>query len=373
MAQFLFVHGTSVRKEDYNQTIFVIEKQLKSMGHTVLPCIWGDNFGIPESGWGRSIPGFADDNPPPPDPDAALWILLFQDPFFRLRELIPADQSWSAFGGDPGDPLWQYFQNLVAPPELLAIIEDRGLTPYWQKNLAALKSNNDLQTILKALPVQPGEIAEDLARAVIASFLLTAMEAGAPALAAPAREEMVTLLAGDLGLEKGFFSRPISFLVRSLRNPTMKIFMKYAADVLLYQSRGEAIRTVVRNAIVNATGPVIVLAHSLGGVAAVDVLAAEDLRPKVTHLITAGSQAPFLYDANALHSLTQVKALPQHFPAKWLNIYDQSDLLSFLAEPAFSPARVTDFHNDTRLAPLAAHSAYWDSPEVWKRIEKFIQ
>jgi len=93
----------------------------------------------------------------------------------------------------------------------------------------------------------------------------------------------------------------------------------------------------------------------------------------VSHLITAGSQAPFLYEVNALHSLSKVKTLPVHFPDKWLNIYDESDILSFLAEPAFSPGRVTDFANESKLSPMAAHSAYWASDSVWKRIAEFVK
>ncbi|MFN0106467.1 MAG: hypothetical protein ACKV2U_30795 [Bryobacteraceae bacterium] len=372
MSQFLFIHGTSVRKEDYNQTIFAIEKRLKSLGHTVSPCIWGDNFGVPDQGWGDSIPGFNDDNPKPPDPDEALWILLFQDPFFRLRELKADDEHWSAFQDNPGDPIWRAFNEIAIPKELLAIVATRGLTPFWDKNLAKLKDGQEFAAVVRAVPKPPAEVSVDLARAVVASFLIEATEAGAPAMMPLSRDKMVDLLAAAIGVEKGLFDRPISFVVRGSRNRAMKIFMKYAADILLYQSRGEGIQTAVRTAIQKADGKVVVLAHSLGGVAAVDVLAKDDLRHKVSHLITAGSQAPFIYDVNALNSLSQVKTLPPFFPENWLNIYDESDVLSFLAEPVFSPARVTDFANYSKLAPLAAHSAYWDSDAVWNRISEFV-
>lgn len=147
MSQFLFVHGTSVRKEDYNETIFVIEKRLRSLGHTVLPCIWGDNFGVPQNGWGDSIPGFKDDNPPPPDPAESLWILLFQDPLFRLRELKGGDEHWSAF---QADTLWQAFIGLQVPDELLTIVAGRGLTYYWEKTLAKLQHSDEFSVVLQA-------------------------------------------------------------------------------------------------------------------------------------------------------------------------------------------------------------------------------
>lgn len=373
MSQFLFIHGTSVRKEDYNQTIFNIEKRLKPLGHTVLPCIWGDNFGIPESGWGASIPGFHDANPAPPDPDEALWILLFQDPFFRLRELRAGEEEWDPFQDNPGEPIWQAFSKLTIPPELLTAVAERGLTPYWDNSLATLRAGDEFAAILRAIPRKPEQVSVELARAVVASFLIEATEAGAPAMMPPARDNLVTLLAQAIGVEKGLFDLPLSLLFRGVRNPAMKLFMKFAADILLYQSRGEGIRNVVRNAIHKADGKVVILAHSLGGVAAVDVLATEDFHGKVSHLITAGSQAPFIYDVNALNSLSQIKTLPLFFPENWLNLYDESDILSFLAEPVFSPARVTDFPNQSKMGPLAAHSAYWDSDAVWKRIAEFVE
>lgn len=170
----------------------------------------------------------------------------------------------------------------------------------------------------------------------------------------------------------GPWDPPLSFLFRSARGRITRGVMKSVADILLYQSRGEAIRNVIREKLEAAPAPIVLLAHSLGGIAAVDVLIEKDYRQKVSHLITAGSQAPFVYELNALHSLPLGKVLPEHFPANWLNIYDESDILSFMAKPAFTAERVTDFENKSRQPPLAAHSAYWDSSAVWQRIEDFL-
>ncbi|WP_194909179.1 hypothetical protein [Catenulispora rubra] len=65
-------------------------------------------------------------------------------------------------------------------------------------------------------------------------------------------------------------------------------------DILWYQVRGDAIRTCIAETVATAEPPVVVLAHSLGGVACVDLFAQDDYRDVVSALITVGSQAPFL-------------------------------------------------------------------------------
>lgn len=373
MPRFLFVHGTSVREEAYNVTALKIEKRLKKMGHSLIPCIWGDKFGIPAKGWGASIPGFLDEKESPVDPERALWILLFQDPWFRIRELRPEAETWSPHGGDPGEPIWQALLSLKETPAFTADLEDTGLTPYWAQTLDRIRQDESVAAAVRAVPKTPAEVSVDIARAVIAELLTAAADAGAPMMMSARRDKLVDELAYSIGVEKGLFDKPLSFAFRSLRGPAMKIFMKYAADVLLYQSRGQGIRGVIESALEKQTEPVILLAHSLGGIACVDVLAANDHRSKVSHFITAGTQAPFLYEINALTSLSGVKVLPAHFPEKWLNIYDESDLLSFEAEPVFGNTRVADFANRSEQPPLAAHSAYWDSDAVWDRIGVFLK
>ena len=74
-------------------------------------------------------------------------------------------------------------------------------------------------------------------------------------------------------------------------------------DILLYQCRGKRIRDFLAARIREVTPPVVILAHSLGGVAAVDLLVQEDLSDRVALLVTAGSQAPYFYEINALASL----------------------------------------------------------------------
>jgi predicted alpha/beta hydrolase family esterase len=60
------------------------------------------------------------------------------------------------------------------------------------------------------------------------------------------------------------------------------------------------------------TGPVILLVHSLGSIASVDLLLLTDL-PHVRAHVTVGSQAPYLYEVSALTGLEQGPSGPRGF------------------------------------------------------------
>jgi pimeloyl-ACP methyl ester carboxylesterase len=121
---------------------------------------------------------------------------------------------------------------------------------------------------------------------------------------------------------------------------------------------------------------VILLAHSLGGIACVDLLAkhAHEL-PQVKGLITAGSQAPLLHEIGALYSLNANEQLPDHFPY-WLNLYDPYDFLSYLAKPVFGRQEMPEKISDKRLEsgqPFPqSHSAYWTNSDTWQEISRFL-
>lgn len=141
-----------------------------------------------------------------------------------------------------------------------------------------------------------------------------------------------------------------------------------AGDVIMYQSRGQAIRDFIREKIKRIQGhPVILIAHSLGGIAAVDLLLEPD-PPKVDLLVTIGSQAPLLYEWNALTKMEyQTGArLPDTFP-KWLNIYDERDFLSYIGSGIF-PDQVEDIKVSNGQSFLTSHGAYWNNPKVWSAI-----
>jgi hypothetical protein len=119
----------------------------------------------------------------------------------------------------------------------------------------------------------------------------------------------------------------------------------------------------------------VILAHSLGGIACVDWLASKEYAedgPKIDRLITVGSQAPYFYEIDALVSLPYGAGLPDGLPKKWLNIYDRSDFLSYLAAPVF-PGHARDVEVDNGQPFPDSHSAYWHNHrQVWKAVAEFL-
>ena len=93
-------------------------------------------------------------------------------------------------------------------------------------------------------------------------------------------------------------------MLRAHRNGLSNVAALPIGDVLLYQSRGAEIRAFIRKKIEAAPEPVTVVAHSLGGIACVDLLA-ETGAPTIAQLVTAGSQAPlFVRARRARHAET---------------------------------------------------------------------
>jgi hypothetical protein len=99
------------------------------------------------------------------------------------------------------------------------------------------------------------------------------------------------------------------------------------------------------------------------------LLVAEALDVKL--LVTVGSQAPFLYEINALQSLPFGHALPSHFP-RWLNIYDLRDFLSYKGSTIF-PGKVKDVKVDNKEPFHWSHSAYWTNDHVWNAIAEELR
>jgi hypothetical protein len=168
-------------------------------------------------------------------------------------------------------------------------------------------------------------------------------------------------------------------LVRKKKGKVADGAALFAGDILLYQARGKDIRGEIRKRVEAAAAknpPVVLLGHSLGGIACVDLLASERLL-EVPLLVTVGSQAPFLYEINALWSLEFGDPLPDHFVDRWVNVYDPSDFLSYLTEGVFTAetkARTTfrDVKVDNGLRFPESHSGYWENRATWGPIAEEI-
>lgn len=135
-------------------------------------------------------------------------------------------------------------------------------------------------------------------------------------------------------------------LPRSVRVTIFKALVKRTfADVYAYFFGGfaEPMRDVLRKAIAEIDGPLIVLSHSLGTIIAYDVLRDEALRGREVPLfVTAGSPL-------AVQEVQDLVVNPLLVPAQvgaWRNVADARDLVALdsTIRPEYDPAsRCSDF------------------------------
>ncbi len=407
MTTILFVHGTGVRNPGYEDTFKLIEQKL----HAERPdlkverCLWGDSLGTKLNAKGASIPLYdatlALDEGEEDDYQIVLWEQLYCDPLYELRvlSLKPVEESAaSPFGEQPGDELHSRVESLrLESPQsalekgenvielslLLALqakLAEAGIVQLFDEAREAVIRSEPYQEALQKASDSLGEYCEAVARAIVAQAMLFCEqhEQFPPILTdAQLRDEVVECLSRALGeAELGIgewvikplseLAQPIgTFYVKRRRGAITSAVSPTPCDILLYQGRGERIRAFIREKIEQAEPPVVLLAHSLGGIACVDLLVKESL-PQVELLVTLGSQAPFLYEINALYSLEYGEPLPDYFPS-WLNIYDLRDFLSYIGANVF-PNKVQDVLVDSKQPFPRSHGAYWTNDATWKAI-----
>jgi hypothetical protein len=376
----VFVHGTGVRLAGFRNVYDAAVRQAARCSFTpvFIPCAWGDPLGSEFEG--RSLP-----DPPSEDQlarqeaELAQWAWLLDDPLLELSTLTIRDRADAL--DTIGVPHWEQTWDQIAayqPTEELLLLLDRGsLRIFWPAAWDAIVKDSMIasdafEASAHELPVA----ARALARGLVAALHDLATDHGVAGPTSRLRNQLVAGLLADwgqtvLGISDLFFNlvkRAGTRFARARRNQFNQIVAFPIGDVLLYQSRGDEIRSFIRRKIELAEPPVTLIAHSLGGIACVDLLALPDA-PAVGHLVTAGSQSPFFYEIGALTSLKIPQALPISFPP-WLNIFDRNDLLSFVAKPLFS--NVTDIEVTSGQPFPDSHSHYFADDAVWNAIRDFV-
>jgi hypothetical protein len=393
MGSVLFVHGTGVREDGYRATVARITRGLQALqpGVQVQPCLWGPHEGATLAHDGRSIPDF--EGVPPTEANAEaqrlLWELLAMDCTYELRELA-ARPATGAGRVDAAVDGW--------PAQVAALGSDAALQdllppevprPLWEQAVAVVAAAPALLGAARAARRVDTALREAAARACVAGLLAGLRAIEAPPLSDDERDALVRQGVDQLGGReagavwdwvggklKGAASRWATAKLVRQRDVLSNAAYPAAGDILRYQARGGPIREFIAQRIQACPGDeVTVIAHSLGGIACVDLLALAPL-PKVKQLVTVGSQSPLLYELGALTSLAPNDPLPAHFPPRWVNVYDRHDLLSYLAAPVFgrgNPARtIVDMEVKSGQPFPDAHSAYWGSPDFWPRLLKHL-
>ncbi|MEU6366410.1 hypothetical protein ABZ876_11755 [Streptomyces sp. NPDC046931] len=402
MTSVVLVHGTGVREDGYTSLFDLVSGHLAKLSRDLTPvrCFWGEEHGARLHCNGSSLPpkpGEADARAPDPAAEEvrlASWALLDADPFAELfllaeeddrraERYVPQDES-------PAEDLCPRLDELADDPAVAEAAKAYGV-PVPEVVSAAGEVAHILATTLRETTSPLSTVRQVAARAVVAAMLATADQqwdaAGASldGAAVDALLEVVLSALGEPGAALGIVSdvtRPVwlpfwrsaewtaSWRVRRRRSNLSRQAAPPIGDILRYQTRGEGLRQHISQVLRTAPPPVVVLAHSLGGVACVDLLATEDHRDRVKALVTVGSQAPFLYELDALSSLSYGDPLPSFFPEQWINVYDPRDPLAYVGAGVFGASRVKDVAFNTRRPLLRAHSAYWDHAPFYKWLDK---
>ncbi|MFE3763075.1 hypothetical protein ACFXPI_15070 [Streptomyces sp. NPDC059104] len=275
--------------------------------------------------------------------------------------------------------------------ELASLLRGTGLAPGFRAALETVARSEEAARAGERATAEPEarELATALARAVTAAALASAAAGADADCTAAERDRLVELLTARLGGDARVpGARAAAVLGRLAMRVTTQPLLNARrgaltvgatpalGDILRYQARGAGLRSFLHERIIAVPGPTVLIGHSLGGIALVDLLALEAATggpvPGAELLVTVGSQAPYLHELGALTALAPGSALPYGFP-RWLNVYDRQDVLSYLAAPVFpGDPRVTDHEVSSRQPFPASHSAYWKQRSLYERIEQAV-
>jgi len=377
----LFVHGTGVRGEGYARTLRAIGARLADVadGIPLNGCFWGETEGARWNAGGISVPGYPESGgaggPSAADRELALWAVLYTDPWYELRalEAMPRAAELAPGTMPPGARLRALVDAFVPSAELLTMAD----LPL-ERALADVRGSAAFEGATRtAADGDPGHV-RAFARAVVALAATESATGGVPDLHGDERDAIVERLVGELGghgrgIGEWLTRQVLGFAtsrVTRRRGALTDRSVLAGGDILRYQARGDGVRRAIQRSIdAHGSAGVVLLAHSLGGIACVDLLVRQEL-PMVRGLITVGSQAPFMYEIGALASLECPAPLPDHFP-RWLNIYDRRDLLSYVGAELF-PGRMRDVEVDNGQPFPVAHGAYWSNPATWSAVGEFL-
>jgi hypothetical protein len=418
MATLIFVHGTSVRRAGFDQSLKAIRSGLSvalaEAGQSLAAvegCLWGDSCGVRLNAGGQSVPeyeghGEARVLASPVADNALLWEMLEYDPLFELHGLALRERRLV-----PAFDLGSFKIEVRNLPEKVsdALLEDAGVSIEAFREACGYVAGSKVLNDALLTAANASECLMATVRAVAADALarvpdwprppavtdlsarkrfLDGIVAGfrtkvpmAPLIWASNALHGLAERLGGYGMKSYLWLGVVGGtpLIRSRKGQVTDQAALFCGDILLYQARGYQIRDAIKRQVelaVKASGPpVVLLGHSLGGIACVDLLVLEAF-PSVPLLVTVGSQAPFLYELNALSSLEFGTPLPGHFVKRWVNIYDPSDFLSYKAEGVFnltnSSTELLDEKVNNGMNFPHSHGGYWANAATWQILAREI-
>jgi hypothetical protein len=385
MVKMIFVHGTGVRDAEYAESLKIIEERINASKQifnisdlTLVPCYWAGNCGTNLKADGASIPYYISTRGGEED-EVNLWEKLYEDPLYEIRILSLKPEGIVTY--DELETFCSRVENFTPDSELVALLEKNKLDRVFEQAHQEIINSQPYKWLIDKISGSFKEYYAVIARAFIASAFFCCKRSGIYTHVRhneSRRDAIINAIISSLTQneqEQGYITNFGKMLLQNKfvdkrRGYLTDKFYPKIGDILYYQAKGQKIRDDIRKQISSYESPVIILAHSLGGIACVDMLIESKL-PQVELLITVGSQAPFLYEIDALQSLSYKEPLPEYFP-EWLNLYDRRDILSYIGEELF-PDKITDRHIDNNLPFPESHGAYWQTEETWNVIFELLK
>lgn len=349
----------------------------------LVDCLWGDATGVSKEFEGLSLPDFESDQDRlnRDQQAAARWNWLFDDPLFEIRLLTIRDRSAVSPAPIPGqEPEWSRtfsrISNYSPSTDLVYLLQRGRLDSFWASAWQEVIHRVEVRQAFEASAHELAEASHALGRAVVAQLHVAANESGSSGPSHALREQILDRLLEDweqrvLGLGTFFWDlakKAASGYIKSRRTRITRSAVFPIGDILLYQKHGDRIRSFIRDKVIQSPKPIALLAHSLGGIACVDMLASGQVRD-VKCLVTAGSQAPLFNELDCLAGIRRGDPLPSGFPP-WMNFYDRNDFLSFVASRIWPS--VLDEVSDSGMPFPDSHGAYFSNPKNWEIIKSFL-
>lgn len=401
MTKVLFVHGTGVRRKAFEHVFALFTSGMHRIrpGYGVDPCLWGEEEGtsllasgvsIPDSmyksRWASAPSGLPERRLAEPTRLAtAIWTILEVDPVAELRELIASSGRISSSTTSDAAATAKTFRDAVSVDlNVSAALQDAGLNEVAVPAMDILLDDPVCRQVIANDRIEVAELIGPMSRAFVAICLseLDGQLGSEAPIDGSHRDAVVSAVIDSVGGDsRGLGSKVLGVaatkllewgVLSSLEKRRVALIPKVApamGDVLKYLARGDGIRAYLRASIANADEEIVIVAHSLGGIAAVDLLVQESFE-QVQGLITVGTQVGLLYELNALPSLEFGRQLPKSFP-QWDNLLDPRDLLAYSSQALF-PSSSRDHIIDNEAPFPRNHSAYFGNPSFYSVLGKVL-
>jgi hypothetical protein len=384
----VFIHGVTVRDERYQALLSQVRDGLRKPlpGRDVQGVYWG-HLASQLKFKGATIPGFIAGTGAfkgvAPGTETELVLLLLENPLYELHELASTGSAAGAWARD--DQL-----DALRKPVLEELIAARAELVTKPADLKPDAIRQIVVATFDAAQQAPtDQTAEDLigplTRSLTAGLYRAAVEPtdldpdfSWRRTEAKVQEMLERRLEGMKGpFKTAALSIATLALQKGLRRRLMAGLSLFVGDVLHYTSNREKILGHVADSIDELyrtedgessypdEEPLWLVGHSLGGIIAYEYCLLG--RRDVQRLVTVGSQVGLLAEMGAVPTATETGKQPLPAgTATWINIFDEADMLSFLAEPIFEGAR--DVLVPTGAPFPGSHSEYWAVDAVYREL-----